>query len=197
MASLFLTGGRIALTACAVLALATAQRADDDHGRSSAGRSEDDHAQSQIKRGFEIVPQGVHLNLAGKNRALVGLGSYLVNTSGCNDCHTHPEFVDGGNPFKGEPEMINFSQYLTGGRQFGPFTSANLTPDHSGKPAGLTLRDFITTLRTGHNPNDQPPHIIQVMPWPVYGKKTDRDLTAIYEYLRALPSLPDNPAPGP
>ena len=29
------------------------------------------------------------------------------------------------------------------------------------------------------------------MPWPVIGKKTDRDLKAIYEYLRALPSLPD------
>jgi hypothetical protein len=31
----------------------------------------------------------------------------------------------------------------------------------------------------------------------VIGKKTDRDLTAIYEYLRALPSLPNNPNPGP
>ena len=29
------------------------------------------------------------------------------------------------------------------------------------------------------------------------GKKTDHDLKAIYEYLRALPSLPDNPNPGP
>ena len=36
-----------------------------------------------------------------------------------------------------------------------------------------------------------------VMPWPVFGKKTDRDLTAIYEYLRSLPSLPNNPNPGP
>ncbi len=31
------------------------------------------------------------------------------------------------------------------------------------------------------------------MPWPVYGKKTDRELTAMYEYLSAIPSLPDNP----
>jgi hypothetical protein len=163
----------------------------------TSARSDDDESESQIKRGFQIVPQGVYLNLKGKNRALVGLGSYIVNTGGCNDCHTHPEFVPGGDPFQGQPEMINFSQYLTGGRKFGPFTSANLTPDGSGNPAGLTLREFIKTLRTGHNPNDPPGQILQVMPWPVIGKKTDRDLKAIYEYLRALPSLPDNPNPGP
>jgi hypothetical protein len=27
------------------------------------------------------------------------------------------------------------------------------------------------------------------MPWPAFGKKTDRDLTAIYEYLRSIPSI--------
>ena len=98
----------------------------------ASARADDDESESQIKRGFQIVPQGVYLNLKGKNRALVGLGSYIVNTGGCNDCHTHPEFVPGGDPFQGQPEMINFSQYLTGGRKFGPFTSANLTPDGSG-----------------------------------------------------------------
>ena len=38
-------------------------------------RADDDDNESQVRRGFQIVPQGVHLNLAGKNRALVGLGS--------------------------------------------------------------------------------------------------------------------------
>ena len=88
----------VPLAALAVLSLALA----------AGARADDEHSESQIKRGFEIVPQGVHLNLAGKNRALVGLGSYLVNTSGCNDCHTHPEFLPGNDPFQGQPEMINF-----------------------------------------------------------------------------------------
>ncbi|HEV7447822.1 MAG TPA: hypothetical protein VGO18_34970 [Steroidobacteraceae bacterium] len=163
-----------------------------------AARADDDHDESQVRRGFQIVPSGVYLNLHGKNRELVGLGSYIVNTSGCNDCHTHPSYLVGGDPFLGQPELINFPQYLTGGRQFGPvITSANLTPDGTGKPAGLTLKEFIKTLRTGHNPHDPPGQILQVMPWPVIGKKTDRDLAAMYEYLRALPSLPDNPHPGP
>ena len=162
-----------------------------------AARADDDRDESQVRRGFQIVPAGVFLNLHGKNREVVGLGSYIVNTTGCNDCHTYPSYMAQGDPFKGQPEVINFSQYLTGGRQFGPFTSANLTPDGTGKPAGLTLKEFIKTLRTGHNPHDPRGQILQVMPWPVFGKKTDGDLTAVYEYLRALPSLPDNPHPGP
>ena len=156
----------------------------------------DDDSQSRIQRGYEINP--VPLNLQGKNRALVGLGSYIVNTNGCNDCHTHPSYAPGHDPFLGQPEQIDADQYLTGGRQFGPFTSANLTPDALGRPAGLTLDEFITLLRTGHDPDapaGSPP--LQVMPWPVVGKKTDRDLRAIYEYLRAIPSRPDNPNPGP
>jgi hypothetical protein len=151
-----------------------------------------------VKRGFDIVPPGVTLNLAGKNRQLVGLGSYIVNTSGCIDCHSHPTYSPGGDPFLGQPERINAEQYLSGGRQFGPtITAANITPDFAGKPAGLTRREFIQMMRTGHNPKDPPGTIVQVMPWPVFGKKTELDLIAMYEYLRASPSLPDNPNPGP
>ena len=41
-------------------------------------------------------------------------------------------------------------------------------------------------LRTGHDV-DEPGRILQVMPWPVFSNMTDRDLRAIYEYLRAIP----------
>jgi hypothetical protein len=34
--------------------------------------------------------------------------------------------------------------------------------------------------------------ILQGMPCLVFGKKTDYELRAIYEYLRAIPSLPNN-----
>jgi Beta-lactamase len=153
--------------------------------------------ESVVKQGLAISP--VPLNLHGKNRALVGLGSYLVNAvSECNDCHTRPYYQLGGNPFKGEPESINTLDYLTGGNQFGPFTSANLTPDASGLPAGLTLAEFVALMRTGLT-DDHPQFgpVLQVMPWPTFRKMTDRDLSAMYEYLRAIPSRPDNPNPGP
>ena len=56
--------------------------------------------ESRIERGFEIAP--VPLNMEGKDPALVGLGSYLVNPSGgCNDCHSagpQTEYLPGGKP---------------------------------------------------------------------------------------------------
>ena len=142
--------------------------------------------ESQIKRGFEIAP--VPLKLAGKNRALVGLGSYLVNTTGCNDCHTYPNWADGGNPYKGEPEQINTKGYLAGGRDFGVAISPDITPDDDGKPAGLTLAEFLHVMHTGEDP-DHPGRLLQIMPWPLYQWKTERDLTAMYEYLRASPRI--------
>jgi hypothetical protein len=163
---------------------------------------------SQILRGYKIIseifPKNTKLNFTGKDLALVGLGSYLVNSTGCNDCHTHPNWANGGNPYNGEPEQINTAAYLSGGRQFfksdGTLltTSANITPDKvTGRPAGLTLAGFLQVMQTGHDPRDQPGDILLVMPWPLYQWKTERDLTAMYEYLQVIPSLNDNMHPGP
>src|SRR5271156_2741648 len=98
--------------------------------------------QRQILRGLQITP--VRLDLYGKDASLVGLGSYIVNTTGCNDCHTHPNWAAGGNPYLGQPEQINTAEYLAGGRQVLSgttliATSANITPDQNDRPAGLTL----------------------------------------------------------
>jgi hypothetical protein len=195
------TGLLVGAVVMATLA-APALRADNDNDfdadRASSRRGDFDGDRARIRRGFEIVPKGVQLDLYGKNRALAGLGSYIVNAQGgCNDCHTHPNYAPGGDPFQGQPEMINAAQYMAGGRQFGPLTAPNITPDHAGRPHGLTRRQFIETMRTGHNPHDPAGQVLQVMPWPVYGKMTDHDLSAMYEFLRSLPSLPDNPNPGP
>ena len=43
----------------------------------------------------------------------------------------------------------------------------------------------MTTIRTGRDHEDA--HILQVMPWPVIRNLIDIDLTAIYEYLKAIP----------
>jgi hypothetical protein len=173
----------VALTTGA--ALAADVRTHDDNDRDDALIA------SRIRQGFAIAP--VPLNLRGKNRALVGLGSYIVNAQGgCNDCHTAPPYAPGGNPFQGQPTVINAEVYLAGGTPFGPgLVSANITPDEFGRPAGLTREEFINTLRTGRDAED-PDHILQVMPWPVFGNMTDRDLRAVYEYLRSIPSRPDN-----
>jgi hypothetical protein len=119
-----------------------------------------DNEESKIQRGFEIAP--VPLHLAGKNLALVGLGSYIVNAhADCNGCHNPGpggnEFLPTGNPYFGLPKKVNQATYLGGGRNFGPLVpgsaniiSRNLTPDKTGRPeGGHTLAEFIQIMRTG------------------------------------------------
>lgn len=102
----------------------------------------------KIRTGFDIAP--VPLDLQGKNKKLVGLGSYIVNAQGaCTDCHTNPPYAPGGDPFKGEPEQENIEGYLAGGRMFGPFISRNLTACQDGKPAGLNFEEFLQVMHTG------------------------------------------------
>ncbi len=144
---------------------------------------------NRIRKGEAIAP--VPLDLAGKDSDLVFLGSYIVNAQGgCNDCHTEPSYAEGGDPFLGEPEQINVEGYLCGGGVFGPVISADISPDEDGLPAGLELSEFIRLLRTGE---EQGGGLLQVMPWPVYGKMTRRDLSAVYAYLTAIPSCAGTP----
>ena len=149
--------------------------------------------ESRIKTGFAYADsQGISLNLAGVNRANVGLGSYLVNTvAGCNDCHTAPSYTQNPYAALGAPKQINVGCYLDGGVAFGPFVSRDITPDQNGRPAGLTLQQFEHVLRTGEDP-DNPGHVLQVMPWPVYQAMTDHDIEAIYDYLSTIPSIAVN-----
>lgn len=148
------------------------------------GKQSDHRNGSRIRQGYAISP--VPLNLEGKNRALVGMGSYLVNAvGGYNDCHSCPSFAPGHNPYQGGDGAFNSANYLAGGTAFGPFISADLTPDANGKPHGLALNEFIQTIRSGHDALDG--HLLFVMPWPVYRNMNDRDLTAIYEYLSSIP----------
>lgn len=147
---------------------------------------------NRITKGRAIAP--VPLDLEGKNEAQVWLGSYIVNAQGgCNDCHTSPSYAEGGDPFLGEPEQINVDGYLCGGVPFGPVVSANISPDEDGLPAGHKRGEFIRLLRTGERASGE---LLQVMPWPVYGKMTRRDLSAVYAYLSAIPSCDAGPPPG-
>ena len=151
----------------------------------------------RIAKGFEIAP--VPLNLSGLDRDLVGLGSYIVNgQADCNGCHnTPPEYVEGGDPALGQPTIINQAGYLGGGADlFGPFVPRNLTPDAAGRPAGLTLDQFLEVFTIGTDFKRLPPPVpspqndlLQVMPWPIFRHMLQSDKRAIYEYLRAIPRI--------
>jgi cytochrome c553 len=196
-------------------------RAEDNQEKHKQDRNEE--RDSRIARGLQIAP--VPLNLEGKNRALVGLGSYLVNAvASCNDCHSagpQTQFAAGGNPYFGQPTKENAATYLGGGRNFGPLVpgspdivSRNLTPDKTGLPAGgQSFSEFRQVLKTGvdfdhlHPPcapgqttDCLPPpfdgNLLQIMPWPIYQNLGEHDIRAIYEYLSAIPCIEGPPPPS-
>ncbi len=180
-------------------------------GRAASGgddRGDGDDRDPRIQRGFAIAP--VNLNLAGKNRALVGLGSYLVNAAGdCNGCHhatlsASSPYAPGRDPFQGQPKQVEQAGYLAGGTQlFGPFfIPRNLTPDKTGRAeGGATFEEFRGIMRTGIDPDQAHPQFgpyLQVMPWPNFQDMTNTDLRAIYEYLSAIPCIEGDPGlPNP
>lgn len=161
---------------------------DDDDG--------DRISESRVRRGLAIAP--VPLRFRRNNRELVGWGSYIVNgPADCNQCHTvdFSPYLPGGDPFLGEVEKIDPDKYLVGGSAFGPFISRNLRPRaDTGRPAGLTFEQFLQSMRNGVDHKNIPPaDLLQVMPWPAFGKMKNQDIRAIYEYLKALPPHPGYP----
>jgi hypothetical protein len=144
----------------------------------------------KIQIGQQIVP-AISLNLNGKDPDTVYLGSYIVNSSGCNDCHTNPQYI--GNPFAGDPIKINAAKYMGGGRAFGPgVISRNITPDAAGLPAGMSYSGFSQAMRNGVDVDHIHP-LLQTMPWPRFRNLTDRELDAIYTYLSTIPCLEGDP----
>jgi hypothetical protein len=131
---------------------------------SSNGRAQqatDPELQAKILKGFQIAPVPLSIGLLDPN--LVGYGSYLVNTAGCNDCHSadpSTQYTATGNPYFGQTLTTNQATYLGGGRDFGAFPdpagpfphiiARNLTPDFSGLPeGGNSLQTFQQIMRTG------------------------------------------------
>jgi hypothetical protein len=143
-------------------------------GMSLSAVAQDDAALGdKVRQGFAISPVAKsQLNLENADRRMVGLGSYIVNSTGdCSGCHSFPQFLAQGNqagsnpqagdPYEGTPSSqsvdgklqanFNTSHYMGGGQCFGPFMARNLTPDENGLPEGLTESEFITALRTGED----------------------------------------------
>lgn len=115
-------------------------------------------------------------------------GKYLTMIGGCHECHTphdaHNNLV-AGKDFSGGWEMSG-----PWGRNF----TANLTPMPYTFVGRATRAEFIGRFKsfasmTAESAPDAKPGSNTVMPWVAFGKMTDEDLGAIYDYLRTVPPI--------
>jgi len=110
-------------------------------------------------------------------------GRYLVAIVGCYHCHCssilkvnymHPEDSKG---------------YMTGGARLkstsGKIRSVNLTPDNKTGIGTFTLADFTSAVLEGKAPGGR---VLRV-PMPKFKSLTDKQVNAIYVYLKSLPAV--------
>ncbi|NRF65591.1 c-type cytochrome [Aquincola sp. S2] len=137
-------------------------------------------------------------------------GKYLVDTSGCMDCHTPfkmgpngPE-PDMSRMLSGHPEqlvmppapalpagpwlIVSSGTNTAHAGPWGVSFTANLTPDPETGLGLWSARDFRATIRTGRHLG-RGRAVLPPMPIPVYNHFSDDDLDAVFAYLRTIPPI--------
>jgi len=150
--------------------------------------------QNEVKESKSDFPMNIIINTIPKKATpvkkpsvsdKVAYGAYLVNASGCNECHTRDKM---GQIIK----ELEFS----GGREFkmpdgSVVRSTNITPDKATGIGNWTEQMFVTRFRAYADSAYVPPTVgagefNTLMPWTMYGHMTREDLGAIYAYLRTV-----------
>jgi len=136
-------------------------------------------------------------------------GAYLVHAMGCADCHTpwkmgpkgpapdealglsgHPQSQPLTAPAaaQGPWMMSTAANHTAFAGPWGVSYACNLTPDPETGIGKWRVEDFVQTLRTGkHLGVDRP--LLPPMPWPAFSQLNDRDLKAIFAYLKSQPAV--------
>jgi hypothetical protein len=149
---------------------------------------------------------------------MVKRGEYLVNSIGCDDCHSPkrmgahgPEVIAeqrfGGYPADrpiAKPDGADMQKgyILLGGdltSAVGPWGisfAANISSDETGI-GNWTEQNFINAIRHGKIKGmDNGRDILPPMPWPNFAKLTDDDLKSIFAYLKTSAPI-SNRVPSP
>lgn len=138
---------------------------------------------------LRTIPQNPEMVKKPSPADQVAYGAYLVNASGCIECHTQVT-----------PEgMIIEELAFAGGRDF-PFpdgtlcTSSNITqcPDTGigNWTEEMFLGRFKQYVDSGYViPKVAPGEFNTIMPWTMYAGMKEEDLKAIYAYLKTIPPI--------
>lgn len=152
---------------------------------------------------------------------IVERGRYLVNTMGCDDCHTPKKMTpqgpvpDADRRFMGHPADEPFSyddakKKMIAGEHVAVFSpgltaaagpwgvsyGANLTPDETGI-GSWTEAQFFKAIREGKSKGmDGTRPLLPPMPWPNYAQLSDDDLKAVFAFLKSSKPI-SNLVPSP
>jgi mono/diheme cytochrome c family protein len=166
-----------------------------------------------------VVTSSASAATATSARDAVKRGEYLANYGGCNDCHTPKLMTDkgpvpdrkrllsgfpAGAPVPPAPVqalapdkwMAATNAELTA--WVGPWGisfASNLTPDKNTGMGAWTAEQFIQSMRTGKHLGVGRP-ILPPMPWFSVAALNDRDIRALFAYLRSIPPI-ENAVPQP
>lgn len=152
--------------------------------------------QNNVPESSSDFPMSIIINtipqkaIPGKKPApsdIKAYGEYMVNASGCIECHTrekHGQII---------PEFA-----FSGGREFlfpdgSIVRSANITSDMKTGIGSWTQDAFVNRFKSYADSGYVSPTVDKggfntVMPWTQYGKMSREDLIAIYTYLRTVPT---------
>jgi len=145
---------------------------------------------------------------------LIARGEYIVNTSGCHDCHTPKKMTEQG-PVPDENYLLAghpadlpipeydksilkdwalFSHTMTAAvGPWGVSFSANITSDGTGL-GNWTYDQFKTAMTKGlYKGLEGSRPIMPPMPWQEFQNYTDEDLRAIFAYLQSTKPVQNVP----
>jgi hypothetical protein len=135
---------------------------------------------------FEPKPVDQPIVTPDDGKDHLGYGQYLVTIAGCRECHTAHD--DKGKRIPG-------GDYAGGWEMKGPWgrvVTANITPDPETSYVGrATKEEFIARFKSfAALDGDKAPRVAPgnntVMSWAAYGGMTEKDLGAIYDFLKTV-----------
>ena len=123
----------------------------------------------------------------------VARGKYLVDITGCNDCHTPGTFWNAPDPTR----LLSGSELGWKG-PWGVTYARNLTPEPQTGIGAWSESDIVTAIKMGKRPDGA--MLLPPMPWPDLAHLTDDDAKSIAKYLKTIPpvmhKVPDKLPPG-
>lgn len=134
---------------------------------------------------LRTIPHPAEFGKKPSESDTLAYGKYLVQMAGCVECHTRFE----------NNQLVAGTEF-GGGRMFdlpgGRLVTPNITPDNATGIGLWTREAFVAKFKMFADSNYHAPALDMrtdfntIMPWTMYGKMTESDLSSIYKFLRSL-----------